>query len=95
LARIEDRLDNLKDRSATTQSRFVVSGIVLGACLDGVPGEPRIVHEDTEWLDIWVPEAVAGDLPGRKHEIPDHREEVDHRPFLGATVEWVTKFFGS
>jgi len=35
-------------------------GLAVGvAC----PGEPRIVRENTEWLDVWVPNANANDLP--------------------------------
>src|SRR5438309_134160 len=47
----------------TVRCLCAVACLAWVACAAGPAGEPRVVREDIEWLDVWVPDANAGGLP--------------------------------
>jgi hypothetical protein len=46
-----------------TKLFLVAIGIIGGVLATGFADEPRIVRENIEWLDVWVPNTNATDLP--------------------------------
>jgi hypothetical protein len=46
-----------------TKHMLVALGILGGLLASGYADEPRVVHENIEWLDVWLPNMNSNDLP--------------------------------
>jgi hypothetical protein len=42
---------------------MIASMIAMGTCLAGPDDGPKLIREDIEWLDVWLPDANASDRP--------------------------------
>ncbi len=42
---------------------MVAAMVAMGTCLTGPSEGPRLMREDVEWLDVWLPDANASDRP--------------------------------
>ena len=53
----------MKGQIRTARTLLMLLSILLGPSLTASAEKPRIVRENTEWLDVWVPNTNARDLP--------------------------------